>query len=113
MAAALEAAGGDTRVIIHTNTHRRGALYNTLHAVHIASSSSSSSSSSDDDDDDDDDEDEEVVVVLDGDDWLAGPHVLSQVARVYKDTDTWVTYGTYVVFFFFSECSFFSKWHLS
>lgn len=39
---------------------------------------------------------DDVVVVLDGDDWLAGPHVLAMVADAYRRTGAWMTYGTYV-----------------
>lgn len=39
---------------------------------------------------------DDVVVVLDGDDWLAGPHVLAMVAAAYCETGAWITYGTYV-----------------
>jgi glycosyltransferase involved in cell wall biosynthesis len=40
--------------------------------------------------------DEEVMVILDGDDMLANPNVLNQVANVYKDGKTWVTHGQFI-----------------
>lgn len=37
---------------------------------------------------------DDVVVQLDGDDWLAHPHVLEQIAGLYVDPEVWLTYGS-------------------
>jgi glycosyltransferase involved in cell wall biosynthesis len=46
-------------------------------------------------------DDEDVVVTLDGDDWLAGPDVLSYLNGVYSQNiipaeEIWMTYGSYI-----------------
>lgn len=40
--------------------------------------------------------DEEVMVILDGDDMLANPNVLSQVANIYQDGKIWLTHGQFI-----------------
>lgn len=40
-------------------------------------------------------ETDDIVVCLDGDDWLAGPNVLSSIARQYARYDCWILYGQY------------------
>lgn len=39
--------------------------------------------------------DEDVIVLVDADDRLAHEHVLRRLAEIYKDTDCWMTYGSY------------------
>lgn len=39
-----------------------------------------------------------VVVVMNGEDWLAHPHVLSTIASFYQSKDIWLTYGNYQSF---------------
>lgn len=39
--------------------------------------------------------DEDVIVVVDGDDFLAHNNVLSYLNNVYKNPDTWMTYGQF------------------
>ena len=36
-----------------------------------------------------------VVLQLDGDDWLAHPHVAAQIAELYEDPSVWLTYGSF------------------
>lgn len=38
---------------------------------------------------------DDVIVTLDGDDWLAGPDVLSYLNSVYSYPNVWVTYGQF------------------
>lgn len=38
---------------------------------------------------------DEIVVQLDGDDWFYGNDVLSYLNNVYKDSNTWLTYGQF------------------
>ena len=37
---------------------------------------------------------DDVVIQLDGDDWLAHPRVLEQIAGLYQDPEVWLTYGS-------------------
>lgn len=36
-----------------------------------------------------------VIVCVDGDDWLAHPHVLQRVAQAYQNPQIWLTYGDF------------------
>ena len=38
----------------------------------------------------------EIVVTVDGDDFLAHPHVLKNLNAIYANPDVWMTYGSYV-----------------
>lgn len=38
----------------------------------------------------------DVMVTLDGDDMLYGDEVLTKLAKIYKDNNIWITFGTYV-----------------
>ncbi len=38
----------------------------------------------------------DIIITLDGDDWLAGPSVLSFLNNKYKQEDCWLTYGSYM-----------------
>lgn len=40
--------------------------------------------------------DDTIIVILDGDDWLAGPDVLSTLNKAYTD-DVWITNGSYTI----------------
>lgn len=63
-------------VTLITNRQRRGATYNLYHAIHSC-------------------DDREIILTLDGDDWLAHPHVLSYLNEVYQDANVWLTFGQY------------------
>lgn len=39
--------------------------------------------------------DDHVIVWLDGDDWLANPRVLDNLAALYRARDPWLTYGSF------------------
>lgn len=39
---------------------------------------------------------EDVVAILDGDDFLYGSRVLTQLNEAYAETDCWMTYGSYI-----------------
>ena len=71
--------GAVDRVTVVDNPVRRKALANFYHGIHEYV------------------DDEEIVVVLDGDDALAGPHVLSYLNKVYShpQKEIWLTYGQY------------------
>lgn len=64
------------RVVHWSNVERQGPLGN--HVAMIAAC-----------------QDHEIAVCLDGDDQLAGPHVLRRLAEVYADPEIWMTYGSY------------------
>ena len=38
---------------------------------------------------------DEIVIILDGDDWLAHNNVFKKINLVYKNNNTWCTYGQY------------------
>jgi glycosyltransferase involved in cell wall biosynthesis len=40
-------------------------------------------------------ESRDIIVILDGDDWFAGPDVLSKLNNIYNSEDCWMTYGSY------------------
>ncbi len=40
--------------------------------------------------------DDEIIVQLDGDDWFCDKELLSRINHVYKTTDVWLTYGSYI-----------------
>jgi glycosyltransferase involved in cell wall biosynthesis len=42
--------------------------------------------------------DNEIAVVIDGDDWLAHNKVLSHLAKVYGDSNVWITYGSHRIY---------------
>lgn len=39
--------------------------------------------------------DDDVIVLVDGDDYLAHPHVLQKLADIYKEYACWMTYGSF------------------
>ncbi len=39
---------------------------------------------------------EDVIITLDGDDWFATKNVLEILNNKYKETDSWMTYGSYM-----------------
>ena len=39
--------------------------------------------------------DEDVIILLDGDDWFASENTLSYLSKVYNDSDSLMTYGSY------------------
>jgi glycosyltransferase involved in cell wall biosynthesis len=59
------------------NKERLGGMHNLYLGVHLC-------------------EDEEIIANLDGDDWLAHPHVLEQLNHVYTTQNVYLTHGTFV-----------------
>lgn len=43
-------------------------------------------------------DEDDVVVIVHGDDWLAGPNVLTTLNQTYETEGCWLTYGSYVEF---------------
>mgnify|MGYP003677573121 FL=1 len=72
-----EIAGNDKFHLI-SNTEKKYALKNIYDALEST-----------------DTQNNEIVVILDGDDWLAGPEVLSRLNEIYNQEDCWMTYGSY------------------
>lgn len=62
--------------LVHNETNKR-ALYNLYKAIHSCKN-------------------DEIVVILDGDDWFASTHVLSDLNKYYADKNVWMTYGQYI-----------------
>ena len=40
--------------------------------------------------------DEEIIVQLDGDDWFCDKELLARINLIYKTSDVWLTYGSYI-----------------
>lgn len=64
------------RVIVIDNDKRLGAMANYHHVISSL-------------------DDHVIVINIDGDDWLAGPHVLSYINELYNNENIWLTYGQY------------------
>ncbi len=62
--------------LIHNKVNQK-ALYNLYRAIHGCKN-------------------EQIVVLLDGDDWFATDHVLSDLNRYYQNSDMWMSYGQYI-----------------
>lgn len=60
----------------HFHDKNYGALYGLVHAIN-----------------DFDCTDDDVIVVVDGDDWLAHPHVLEHLRKIYNEKDCYITWG--------------------
>lgn len=41
-------------------------------------------------------DDHEIIVQLDGDDWFCDDQLFARVNHIYKTTDVWLTYGSYI-----------------
>lgn len=76
---ALHEINGDPRIRLIQNKERVGVPLN--HRKGVESSYALSG---------------DIIVHLDGDDWFHGDDVLEKVAKVYEETDCWMTYGNYV-----------------
>lgn len=63
---------------LHQNSSRQGRISNIVKAVSTCNEKS-------------------VIVLVDGDDFLAGPEVLSKLNEVYTTKDVWMTVGGHVV----------------
>jgi glycosyltransferase involved in cell wall biosynthesis len=72
----LEAHDPHRRVEFVRNDENLGAMRNIYNSVHSC-------------------KDNEICLTLDGDDWLAHPHVLKRLNDIYEDGDVWMTYGSY------------------
>lgn len=64
-------------VTVIQNSERIGALKNIYTTVHMCNPRS-------------------IIVLLDGDDQFPHPNVLNYLAKVYRNPDTWMTYGQYM-----------------
>ena len=73
------AVAREPRFRIRTNTKRMYSLWNQV--LSIANSGTDPS---------------DVIVTLDGDDWFSRPDALRIISDAYKDTDCWMTYGSWV-----------------
>jgi glycosyltransferase involved in cell wall biosynthesis len=76
---ALEARGGDSRVVVTRNRRRLFPMENVVRAIRR--------SNADPDD---------VIVILDGDDWFLTERALEIIAARYEDDDCWMTYGSWI-----------------
>jgi len=78
---ALEAIGDSPKFRFIKNKEKKYALGNTIQGVDYLKPAA-----------------EDVIMVLDGDDWFAGPSVLSRLDKEYTEADCWMTYGSYLEF---------------
>ncbi len=73
-----EKHGVADRITLIRNSERMGAMANQYKAIHMLP-------------------DGAVVCIVDGDDWLAGPNVLTHLNKLYADP-VWLTHGQFIVF---------------
>ena len=73
-----EEIGQDPRFIFVDNTEKAFALKNIYDGIKLSKA-----------------DPEDILVTLDGDDWLAGRHVLETLNNIYNSSDCWLTYGSY------------------
>ena len=66
------------RVTLIHNVTRKGAMENLYNAIHPCP-------------------DDAIVATLDGDDFLAGPHVLKRINQAYQNPNVWLTYGQFMM----------------
>jgi glycosyltransferase involved in cell wall biosynthesis len=64
----------DSRITFFFNNRRIGALNNIYNMAQEC-------------------KDQEVILLVDGDDWLAHPNVLNVLNKIYKENNSWITYG--------------------
>jgi glycosyltransferase involved in cell wall biosynthesis len=76
---ALEARGGDNRIVITRNRRRLYPMENIVRAIRRSHAGP-----------------EDVIVIVDGDDWLITDQALERIASEYEDDDCWMTYGSWV-----------------
>ena len=72
----IHECGMEHKVRLIKNEERRGALYNTYHAIWLC-------------------DPQDIIIILDGDDWLFDEHVLAYLNSVYADDNLWLTYGQF------------------
>jgi len=75
---AKAAIGGDSRFKLITNSKRKGVPLNQKKGVEEARADA-----------------EDIIVHLDGDDWFIDENTLTKLVKVYKETECWLTYGSY------------------
>ena len=69
----------EPRFHVRTNTERMYSLCNQVRSITDSGTDPS-----------------DVIVTLDGDDWFSRPDALQIILDVYKDTNCWMTYGSWV-----------------
>ncbi len=77
VSAYVKKLGIESQVTMIANAERRGALANHYTATHLC-------------------DDWDIVCQLDGDDWFAHDHVLSDLNALYQDSAVWLTYGSFI-----------------
>jgi alpha(1,3/1,4) fucosyltransferase len=75
----IQSHGLEEWITLIQNENRVGALANLYHAIWLCSP-------------------DEIVINLDGDDWFSHRDVLSNLNRVYADSDVWLTYGQFIYY---------------
>ena len=75
---AVAAMGDDDRFTLIENREKKYKTRNVVEAIESCGA-----------------DDEDVIVMVDGDDRLAHTQVLAKLAEVYRQSDCWMTYGSY------------------
>jgi glycosyltransferase involved in cell wall biosynthesis len=75
---AILGRAGDRRIHIRRNRIRRYSMANLIDGIHRSRAHG-----------------EDVIVVLDGDDWFAIPDALRIIRDTYRQSNCWMTYGTW------------------
>lgn len=73
------AGEGDSRIHVHRNSERQFSMANLIHGVRWSAAQR-----------------EDIIVVLDGDDWFATPDALRIIHDTYRQSNCWMTYGSWV-----------------
>ena len=76
---AMEARGGDERIVITRNRRRLYPMVNLIRAIERS-----------------DAEAEDIIVTVDGDDWLITDRAFERIAATYERYDCWMTYGSWI-----------------
>jgi glycosyltransferase involved in cell wall biosynthesis len=76
---AAVARKGDPRIHIRQNSKRQFTMANLIHGVRWSAAQR-----------------DDILVVLDGDDWFATAHALRIIHDTYRQSDCWMTYGSWV-----------------
>ncbi len=75
----IDSHGVAEKITLIRNSERKGAMENQWNMINMLP-------------------DGAVVCIVDGDDFLAGPHVFSHLNSVYADANVWLTYGQFSIF---------------
>jgi glycosyltransferase involved in cell wall biosynthesis len=76
---ALRAREDDARIHVRRNRRRHYSMVNLMRSIHRSNARP-----------------EDVIAILDGDDWLATPDALRIIHETYRQSNCWMTYGSWI-----------------